>query len=84
VSRHIAGETIIVPIRGKLANLERIYVLDPVAEYIWGQLDGKKSLNQVLEGILGTFDVEREQAAVDLEAFVSELLDADLVVEVDQ
>jgi hypothetical protein len=79
VSRHIAGETIIVPIRGKLADLQRIYALDPVAEYIWEQLDGETSLQEVLERILETFDVEREQAKADLAAFVGELLEEGLV-----
>jgi hypothetical protein len=79
VARHIAGETIIVPIRGRLADLQCIYVLDPVGEYIWQQLDGERPLHQILDGILATFDVERERACRDLEAFVEELFDAGLV-----
>ena len=81
VCRHIAGETIIVPIRGKLADLQRIYVLDPVGETIWEQLDGSNTLAEVLEHILQTYDVEPERAEADLEAFVSELVEVGLVVE---
>ena len=78
VSRRIAGETIIVPIRGKVADLQHIYILNPVAEYIWERLDGRTSLNELLQGILETFDVGPDQAEGELQAFVSELVEAGL------
>lgn len=81
VSRYIAGETIIVPIRGKLADLQRIFVVDTVAAYIWQQLDGRKRLDEILEDILAEFDVERERARTDLEEFIAELAEAGLVEE---
>jgi hypothetical protein len=81
VSRHIAGETILVPIRGKLADMQCIFVLDTVGEYIWDQLDGLKSLDEICEGILDNFEVEREQAETDLQEFIAELVEASLVME---
>ena len=83
MSRSIAGETLIVPIRGKLADMQRIFVLDSsVAQYIWHHLDGKKSLNEIRDGIVADFDVEEKQAETDLQEFIGELLDAGLIVEV--
>ena len=80
VSRSIAGETIIVPIRGKLADMQQIFVLSSsVAQYIWQNLDGKKSLDEIREGIVDNFDVEKEQADADLQEFIAELVEAGLV-----
>jgi len=79
VSRRIAEETIIVPIRGKLADMQRIFSINSVAEYIWEQLDGVKNLDEVLEGILTEFDINKEQAKADLEAFITELTEAGLI-----
>jgi hypothetical protein len=35
VSREIAGETILVPIRGKLVDMERIFSVNPVGAHVW-------------------------------------------------
>ena len=44
ISRKIAGETILVPVRGRLADMRRIFTLNPVAEYIWHRIDGKNTI----------------------------------------
>ncbi len=80
VSREIAGETILVPIRGELADMQRVFWLNSVAEYTWHQLDGERSLGEILDGILAKFDVEREQAQADLQEFIAELLEEGLIV----
>ena len=83
MSREIAQETILVPIRGKLADMEKIFSLDHVAEYIWQQLDGEKSLKQICDGVLDIFDVEKDEAESDISEFICELSEAGLIVEVE-
>ena len=79
VTRQIAGETLLVPIYGDLANMERIFALDPVAEFIWEKLDGEKSLKDIRDEVLNAFDVKEEQAETDIFEFIEELLKADLI-----
>ena len=79
VSRRIAGETILVPVRGKLADLQQIFALDPVADYIWQELDGTKNLAEICNGVLANFEVDQAQARADIEEFITELLNAGLV-----
>jgi len=81
VSREIAGETILVPIRGKLVDMQRIFSLNPVAAHIWQQLDGERSLAKIRDDVLDTFDVEKSQADADIQEFVGELIEAELIVE---
>ncbi len=81
VSREIAGETILVPVRGKLADMQKIFSLNQTAEYIWQNLDGKKKLNDILEGVLSQFDVNKEEAEKDMLEFVTELINANLIEE---
>jgi Coenzyme PQQ synthesis protein D (PqqD) len=80
VTRKIAGELFLVPIRGSLADMQRIFALTPVAEYVWQQLN-TKSLRDICSDITATFDVERDQAESDIQEFISELLDAQLIQE---
>lgn len=80
VTREIVGETILVPIRGKLADMQRIFTLNDVGAYIWAGLDGERSLEEICEDLQVDFDVQREQAERDVTDFISELIEAELIV----
>ncbi|HTZ17832.1 MAG TPA: PqqD family protein [Dissulfurispiraceae bacterium] len=79
VSRHIAGETILVPVMGKLAEMQKIFTLNSVGEFIWSRLDGEKGLQEIRDEIVAAFEVEKEQAAAEIEEFISELMKEDLI-----
>jgi hypothetical protein len=81
IARHIAGETLLVPIRGDLAGLQRIFALQDVAEYIWRRLDGQTDLDTIRDGIMDEFEVNEERAQADLQVFIAELLQAGLIRE---
>jgi hypothetical protein len=78
VSRMVVGETILVPIRGKLADLQRIFALDPVADFVWGKLDGTATLRKVRDEMVGSFEVDHEKATADLLELVDDLLEKGL------
>jgi hypothetical protein len=81
ISRKIAGELFLVPVKGKMADMENIFALTAVAEYIWDQLDGRKSLNEILNNVVERFDVGHEQAESDIREFIMELMGAGLISE---
>ncbi len=66
VSRKIAGEVILVPIRKNVGDLESIYTLNEVAARIWELIDGKRRACQIRDTIIEEFDVTPEQAEDDL------------------
>ena len=80
VTRDIVGETILVPIRGKLADMQRIFTLNDVGAFVWANLDGERSLGEICEDLRTEFDVHKEQAEKDLGDFISDLLEAELIV----
>jgi len=81
VSRKIAGEIILVPVRGKLADMRRIFTLNLVAEYIWDRIDGTNSIQIIGNNIVSAFDITRESAERDVEEFVAALLKEHLITE---
>jgi coenzyme PQQ biosynthesis protein PqqD len=81
VSRTIADETILVPISGNLANMERIFTLNEVGASIWRLMDGKRSVQEILRELLQEFDVAEDQLAGDIVEFVEQLKGSDLIVE---
>ena len=81
VSRKIAGELFLVPVKGKMADMENIFALTSVAEYVWDRLDGRKRLQEILDDVEDRFDVERERAESDVLEFIAELAGAGLIEE---
>jgi hypothetical protein len=81
VSRKIAGELFVVPVKGRLADMQRIFALNQVAEYIWQALDGRTTLDDLRKHILSHYDVEKERAESDIIGFIDDLIAADLIME---
>jgi len=79
VTRNVAGETIIVPIRNKVGDLGSIYTLNEVGSTIWQLIDGKKTGSQIAEEICMTYNVTSEEAKKDTSAFLKSLEEAGLL-----
>lgn len=57
----------------------RTFRLAGVAAFAWGRFDGSRSLGEIADEVASAFDVDRATAAVDLGAFVDDLLGAGLL-----
>jgi hypothetical protein len=82
LTRRIAGESIVVPIRGKLADLQRVFALDPVGEFVWERLGGRRTVAELAAAVAVEFDVEPAEAEGDIREFVASLLEAGLIEDV--
>lgn len=80
VKRQVAGETFLIPVRNRLADMRNIYVLHGVGEFIWDRLDGESE--RICDEIVENFDVARDEARRDLDEHLQELLAAELVTQV--
>ena len=73
VTRQIAGETLIVPIAGHVADLDSIYVLNDVASRIWELVRSPTSAGRIAEILASEFEVSLERAAQDVAEFLDSL-----------
>jgi CTP synthase (UTP-ammonia lyase) len=73
VSRNIAGEVILVPIRQNLGDLESIFTLNDTAARAWSLMDGKHSVSEIQETIVNEYEVTPEQAGLDLLELIEQL-----------
>jgi hypothetical protein len=81
VCRQVGPESILVPVRSNVGNLDFVYTLSPVAARIWALLDGTRTLESVIQTICGEYDVDRDTATADVAELVSSLTDATLLGE---
>jgi hypothetical protein len=79
VSRLIAEETLIVPVRRGVGDLASIYSLNPVASAIWSVLSEPRTKNEIVQLLEHEFDAPPETVVSDVEAFLSEMSTAGLV-----
>ena len=79
LTRQIAGETIIVPIRGKLADMQNIFAVNVVAGFVWERMDGKRTLDEIAREVAQHFEVSECVARSDVLEFVGELSEAGLI-----
>lgn len=83
VAREIGGETILVPVRSGVAELDAVYTLDAVGSVIWRGITEGKSFGDIVAAIVAEFEVSEECAAEDSEEFLRILRDRGLI-EVDE
>ena len=79
VDRSIAGDTIIVPIRGQVGDLNSIYNLNDVGTFIWNLIDGRTAVSQIVQAVQSEFEVTPDVAEKDTFEFVSALESAGMV-----
>ena len=78
--RKIAGESVIVRMGEQNVKMTTIISLNPTSEWLWEQLQGVEfDAEKVADLLVGEYEVEREVALKDAEAWITSLAKADLV-----
>ena len=79
VSRVVAGETLVVPVRGKVGDLASIYSFNPTGSLIWQLLDSPHSVAELIVAVEREFDVSQPHAQKDVTQFLNDLSSAGLL-----
>ena len=77
--RQVAGEDLLIPVHGSVADMQRLFVLDGIGDFIWQKLDGERSVAELVLDVVDEFDVEHDVAEADVQRFLSELAEQGLV-----
>ena len=80
VFRQIENETILVPIKDNVGDMNCIYNLNEVGAFIWQNIKCKNSVSDIKDMILSEFDVTESQADADLDEFVKDLKEIEAIV----
>ena len=79
VTRRIAGETVVVPLRSGMDELNFIYTLNQPGTVIWELLSAGSSVHEIRDAICREFEVAEEAAEVDIREFLDSLKSAGLI-----
>src|SRR3981081_1840247 len=79
VSRRVSGETLIVPVRGKVGDLASIYSFNEVGSLIWQLLEIPGNVPDLVAAVEREYAVDPQQAQQDVSKFLNDMLSVGLV-----
>jgi|GEM_PF-142407 len=79
VSRRVSGETLVVPVRGKVGDLASIYSVNEVASLIWQLLEIPRDVFELVSAVEREYDVDPQQVHEDVSKFLNDMLSVGLV-----
>lgn len=79
VSRVVADEAIVVPIRRGVADLDSIYTFNESGTKLWGVIEAGGSVLELATFLQSEYRLTAEQASADAEMFLSDLAGEGLV-----
>ncbi len=77
VFRKIEAETLLVPIKDNVGDMGSIYNLNDVGAFVWEQIDGVKSLQDIKNRLLEEYEVSSREAEDDLLEYIAQLKEID-------
>jgi hypothetical protein len=81
VARQIGAETILVPVKGGIGDLNAIYTLNEAGTEIWQMICAGKTIPEIVNTLCGLYDISAEEAARDTTEFMDHLRALDLLHE---
>ena len=73
VTRKTGKEYVLVPIANNIADMNSVYTLNETGAFIWEQIDGKKSVRDLIEALIAEYEIDKETATRDIFSFIEDL-----------
>lgn len=73
IKREIAGDCILVPVGKTVYENNGLFVLNELAAYIWDILPDVSTEEEIVDAVVGEYDVDRENAVRDAAEFLEKL-----------
>ena len=79
IARNIAGDVILVPVGKAVYENNGLFALSEVGAFIWERLPAARDQEEILRAILDTYEVSEEDARRDLDDFMEQLRELDIL-----
>jgi hypothetical protein len=73
VTRKTGNEYVLVPVTGNIADMDSVYTLNETGAFIWDQIDGKKTLEDLIRALTSEYETDYETAKSDMLDFVTKM-----------
>jgi methyltransferase-like protein len=73
ITRKTGNEYVLVPVTNNIADMDSVYTLNETGAFIWEQIDGKKSILEIINELLREFETDKLTAKKDVISFLEEM-----------
>ena len=73
VTRKTGNEYVLVPIANNIADMNSVYTLNETGAFIWEQINGVKSVEEIISDVINEYDVDLKIASNDVFAFIDSM-----------
>ena len=73
VTRKTGNEYVLVPITNNIADMNSVYTLNETGAFIWEQIDGKRSVEEIIAMLTVEYDIDKQKAESDVFNFIDDM-----------
>lgn len=73
VTRKTGDEYILVPVANNIADMNSVYTLNETGAFIWEQIDGKRSVEDLIALLTDEYETDKKSASKDVFEFIEKM-----------
>ena len=73
VTTKTGNEYVLVPIANNIADMNSMYTLNETGAFIWEHINGKNSVENIINDLTQEFDIDYSTASIDVFSFINEM-----------
>jgi methyltransferase-like protein len=73
VTTRTGNEYVLVPIANNIADMNSMYTLNETGAFIWERIDGKKSVEDIINEMMNEYEVDYDTASGDVFSFIDDM-----------
>jgi methyltransferase-like protein len=73
VTRKTGNEYVLVPVTDNIADMDSVYTLNETGAFIWEQIDGEKTVEEIIEAVTEEYETDKTTAERDVIEFIGHI-----------
>jgi hypothetical protein len=73
VTRKTGNEYVLVPVADNIADMNSVYTLNETGAFIWEQIDGKRTVSEIITAVTAEYEIDNETASKDVFDFMGDM-----------
>jgi hypothetical protein len=73
VTRKTGNEYVLVPVANNIADMDSVYTLNETGAFIWEQIDGKRTVGELIELLIQEYEIDSDLAGNDVFEFLGNM-----------
>ncbi|HPM88635.1 MAG TPA: PqqD family protein [Bacteroidales bacterium] len=81
VTRKTGNECVLIPVTNNIADMNSVYTLNETAAFIWELIDGKNSIEELINSVVSKYDTDYNLATKDVFSFIEKMTQYLIIIE---